>query len=105
MAWRTHTRSIGGTCPDVVTIVPVATARPYRDWIVVECDFATGFSMYVLWMDYQSPSGSVGGGIVLQPGESILFSRNEMHFDGYVSVLGFSGPASYRGGETYWERT
>ncbi len=104
MGWRTKTKSIGGTCPDTTTIVPVAGRRPYRDWLVVECDFATGHSMYVLWDDYSAPTGTVGGGIVLQPGESICFSRKEMHYDGLISVLGFSGPAGYRGGEVYWER-
>lgn len=101
--WRVICSPIGGTCSGTTTIDQISPWRPYRDWLTVECDLATGHSMYVLWSDKDITTSGVGGGVVLQPGESITFDHN-MPWTGFVAVLGFSGAAQYRGGEVYWEK-
>ena len=73
-----------------------------RLWVVIECDYDTGIPMAVLWGE-GSDSANYGH-VILQPGESIIFSKNgALWWDGNIWVQGSGGTAVYRGAEVYQE--
>jgi len=86
----------------VSTIKALAAPRARRSWLVVQCDYTTGVALLVSWGD--GLTSATYSNVILQPGESIIFSMSgDMPWEGAVFVTGNGGTAGYRGGEAYFE--
>lgn len=86
------------------TDINLVTAEPpdRRQWVIIQCDLATGVPAIVQWGE--GPTSATWGATLLEPGESIVFSRwGDMPWLGPIYVSGSSGICGYRGGEVYHE--
>ena len=80
----------------------LASPRLRREWLIIQCDFADGVPLVVLWGE--GLTLATFSHVYLQPGESMVFSRSgDMPWEGAVWVQGDGGTAGYRGGEAYFE--
>ena len=103
MAYREEAAKIHLVAQNAVYAL-VAPRRPLRVFLLLQCDLATGVSMYVTWGDINV--GSKQAFFELQPGDICVFSRyGDMFTTLPVWISGNGGNAVCRGGEEYLEKT
>lgn len=87
--------------------VLVATARPGRATLVLQCDFVTGVACRLSWT---YSANQLRGSVDLQPGEIAVFNgrddegkiNGDLPWFGDVRGAGIGASAAVRGNDSWW---